>query len=141
MSTQTFTAPTNKSNLIAQAKAELGKFLKISKARQDQGKGQNYMPGGLIDEVWHEMLQDRKSYEAFATKHAGSILEHNPNAGYGTLEWVPDYEARFGLLSEAWFADKNGVVDESAVAEYRATGNYTTSWDCTPDSGDSPTPN
>lgn len=127
---------TAKRALLMAAEAELGKFLCVAKARQEAGKGQNYMPGGLIDEVWHEMLKDKARYAEFSKLHAGEQLDHNPNAGFGTLEWVPDYEARFGPLHEAWFADKSGQVDQENLADYRRTGAYVTSWDCTPDSGE-----
>lgn len=118
------------------AEVELGKFLAIAKARQDAGKGQNYMPGGLIDEVWHSKLKDETAYADFCKAHAGKVLAHNPNAGFGTLEWVSDYEARFGPLQTVWFADVSGRIDTNGLAEYRKTGIYVTSWDCTPDSGE-----
>ncbi|WP_299609603.1 hypothetical protein [uncultured Tateyamaria sp.] len=118
------------------AEAELGKFLAIAKIRQDAGKGENYMPGGLIDEVWHGKLKDKTVYAKFCQSHTGKVLAHNPNAGFGTLEWVSDYESRFGPLHKVWFADVAGRIDTDGLAEYRRTGTYITSWDCTPDSGE-----
>lgn len=118
------------------AEAELGKFLALAKSRADSGKGTSYMPGGLIDEVWHEMLKDPTRYAEFCATHCGQVMGHVPSAGFGTLEWVPDYEAQYGSLHAAWFADKSGRIDVENMTDYKRTGLYVTSWDCNPDSGE-----
>ena len=122
--------------MLSACEVELGKFFQIASRRMAAGLGKNYMPGGLIDEVWHTMLKDADRYATFSKAHAGHVLGHAENAGFGTLAWVADYEAKFGTLDKVWFADKSGQIDSASFDEYQRTGQYVTSWDCTPDSGE-----
>jgi hypothetical protein len=57
-------------------------------------------------------------------------VEHRECRGYGELEWVRDYEERYGELPDIWFVSDTGELDASALAEYRRTGEWRANWTC-----------
>ena len=56
---------------------ELGKFFTLTKDKVDDMK----MPGGIIDEYWHEMLEDKEKYDEFCKEYAGHYVIHVESGG------------------------------------------------------------
>ncbi|SHF34013.1 hypothetical protein SAMN05444392_11616 [Seinonella peptonophila] len=114
--------------LLRAAKQELGRFFQMF---ADGVKGLT-MPSKLIDLVWHGM-QKTEAYTSFCLENCGTLVQHAPIKGVGTVSWVKDYENRFGSLHPVWFMNENGRLDEQAYSEYEASGNWhRASWDCGP---------
>jgi hypothetical protein len=114
--------------LLADAEIELGKFFNLA----GEGISNLLMPQGIIDEVWHEKLKDNEKYLEFCFDHANAQIDHVETNGTGELEWVENYEKKFGKLNQAWFVDKNGVLDFDTYQEYLKNGKLIMSWDCGP---------
>ncbi|EOO08755.1 hypothetical protein [Bacillus cereus] len=114
--------------LVQEGTAELGKFLKM----YSEGVSNLTMPSRFIDVIWHDMLENPEEYEAFSNKFAGMVVGHEPIVGEGKIEWVTNYEKRFGKLNSTWFMDQNGRFNKKAYEEYQKTGVWRASWDCGP---------
>lgn len=84
----------------------------------------------LLDQHWHKLLEDRKSYIERTTRVCGQVIPHEPFCGYGTIGFVETYEKCFGQLSDVWFRDEFGVLDEEMYKTYRNTGRVIASWEC-----------
>jgi hypothetical protein len=117
----------------ADAREELGKFLQLA---SDLGPGLK-MFSGFIDHEWHALLQAPEAYKAFCAEKATMLWEHTPNGSPTpvVIEWVSDYESRWGDLPPAWFADTAGVVDQDAYRDYLDSHKVVASWDCSPSTG------
>jgi len=111
---------------------ELDRFFALAVSAHERRAGTLNMPCCVVDAAWHELLQNPYEYEAFTSKHASAGIEHLPNNGYGTIDWVPAYEAAYGQLDPVWFVSESGEVDSDAEAAYRKSGTWKASWDCTP---------
>ena len=111
-----------------EVKKELGKFFTLTKETTEDLK----MPGGIIDEYWHEMLKDTNRYSEFCEKYAGYYVIHVEAGGVDVLDWVKRYEKEYGKLNKLWFTDKNGFFKGSEYEEYEKTGIVKMSWDCKP---------
>jgi hypothetical protein len=85
-----------------------------------------------IDQVWHELIEDKETYEAFSKEACGYIIGHGENKDEGLVSFVEAYERRYGKLPRIWFFDANGVFDENRYAEYLSTGNIISAWVCNP---------
>ncbi|MGQ0775345.1 MAG: hypothetical protein ACT4NY_13130 [Pseudonocardiales bacterium] len=85
-----------------------------------------------IDQAWHTMLSTPDAYAQFSRDACGQVLGHQARLGEGRIPWISSYEGHFGTLPPLWFADATGVVDQTAYATYRATGEVFHSWDCNP---------
>ena len=115
------------------AQAELGKFLKLA---DELGPGLK-MFSTFIDMEWHQLVGDRAAYAQFCATSGTTVWEHKPNEApvISKIEWVPDYESRWGDLPPAWFADETGVVDDDAYQDYLDSHEVVASWDCSPSTG------
>ncbi|MEU6244193.1 hypothetical protein [Streptomyces sp. NPDC047024] len=116
-------------------RVELGRFFKVAVRRFKAGHPTAEMFSGAVDAEWHRMLSS-PAYAAFCTEHAGTLIGHAENSGFGEISWVTAYEEMFGPLPEVWFADADGQVDAAALARYRETGEVVAEWDCSPTGGD-----
>ncbi|MFI1654763.1 hypothetical protein ACH4ZU_07440 [Streptomyces sp. NPDC020472] len=114
---------------------ELGRFLAVAGKQFADGKGPAEMFSRAVDAAWHQML-GTPEYAAFSTDHAGSVLGHREMSGAGPVGWVAAYRKAYGPLPEIWFTDADGVLDEAALARYKATGTVVAEWDCGPTTGD-----
>ena len=61
------------------ARRELGKFFQLF----SEGVEGLTMPSQFIDNVWHNLLQDKENYKAFCKKYAGQYIDHVPDKGAG----------------------------------------------------------
>lgn len=116
---------------VADARAELGRFFAIA-AVADRAPG---MFSEYIDAEWHRLLESDE-YAAFCKEAAGRHIDHVAGAESGQITWLKLYHERFGLLPDAWFADRNGVVDVTARAVYLSTRTVRASWNCSATTGD-----
>lgn len=115
------------------AQLELGKFLQMFA----EGVRNLTMTSGFIDEIWHKLMKDESKYRDFCSKYAGKHVGHVEDVGEGTVQWVYEYEKRFGSLHPLWFTDENGKLDLEAYEQYKLTGIWErTSWRCRPIPGD-----
>ncbi|MCP3817575.1 hypothetical protein NLX86_05320 [Streptomyces sp. A3M-1-3] len=114
---------------------ELGRFLALAGQQFESGKGPAEMFSRAVDAAWHQMLATPE-YAAFSTKHAGTVLGHREMNGSGPIGWVAAYEEAYGPLSEIWFTNEKGILDEGALARYKETGKVVAEWDCGPTTGD-----
>ncbi|USK57370.1 hypothetical protein LIS82_13300 [Cytobacillus solani] len=114
--------------LKERAEEELSKFFVLA------GNGVNdlKMPKGIIDEVWHEKLNDQESYTQFCNNTAGCYVEHIKEEGKGNLSWVTNYEEKFGKLDSTWFMDKQGQVNKEKLDNYSKSGKVSMEWGCGP---------
>ncbi|WP_147255326.1 hypothetical protein [Streptomyces sp. PT12] len=129
------TARTTRATRITRAEleAELARYLSITGHRFATGQESPQMFSGLIDRVWHEKMQDPVAYAEFCAAHAGEPVAHAPVTGSGPVNWIVDYERRFGTLPDAWFMGADGVVNEPLRREYHRTGAVTRAeWICSP---------
>ena len=101
------------------AEVELNRFLTLC---AEIGPGLS-MFSEQIDEVWHRRLEDADAYVASCMAlgikpigHVSTLEAVHP----ATTEWVASYEARWGLLSEAWFRNADGDLDRQARSRYLA---------------------
>ncbi|MEN9405179.1 MAG: hypothetical protein RLY47_138 [Candidatus Parcubacteria bacterium] len=118
-------------NNVAVASAELSRFFQV--AHQFQAEGLSApMPAGFMDEHWHGLLKDEKTYTAFCVDVVGVPVKHVSLKGEGRLPWVAAYEARFGKLDPVWFTDSSGKLDHEAYQRYLDSGEVIASWDCEP---------
>lgn len=117
---------------ISTAENELLKFLSIGKAYHLTKQRPVFMPVCVVDQAWHALLLDTKRYHTLTTRTIGSKVLHLEQSGEGYLEWVSEYEKRFGKLSKLWFTSSDGQFDPVAYDRYSKTGKIYTSWDCTP---------
>jgi hypothetical protein len=117
-----------KEKVTERAEQELGRFFTLA----GLGVSNLKMPAGAIDEVWHQKLKNHEQYSSFCNETAGSFVQHAPAKGYGELEWVSDYEQRFGKLDPAWFTNKEGKIDQPKYAAYLKDGKVSMEWDCVP---------
>lgn len=86
-----------------------------------------------IDAVWHQMLEDESSYEAFSMAATdGLIIGHAPTTGAGTVQFIESYERRYGKLPRIWFYNAEGQFDQAGYDQYLQTGNVISRWICTP---------
>ncbi|WP_035799833.1 hypothetical protein [Kitasatospora mediocidica] len=116
--------------------AELGKFFKITARRFDAGEAAPEMFSTAIDAAWHQLAEDAEAHSAFTAEHAGRAIVHAETGGRGFIAWVAAYEEAYGPLPEIWFTDASGVVDTTALAAYRKTGQVVAEWNCSPAPGD-----
>ncbi|NOK59850.1 MAG: hypothetical protein GFH27_549291n42 [Chloroflexi bacterium AL-W] len=114
--------------LKERATVELGRIFELA----TDGVENVTMPSRYIDSVWHDMLKEPASYEAFCKRVAGVVVEHTPAQGEGEITWVSSYEEKFGKLDSVWFTDEHGVLDNNLYETYLETGHVRASWDCTP---------
>ena len=112
---------------------ELKKFFIVALARQQRGE-KTGMPSCYLDTFWHRIAENPKQYEQFCLEFVGThaLVDHLPYNGEGILEWVPEYEAQFGLLPSIWFTDLDGKVNVPMYDEYMETGTVRASWNCGP---------
>lgn len=114
------------------AKTELSRFFQVASTFQKEDRGMAYMPCCFVDEVWHELLKDDAQYSEFTKDAVGSHVDHVASKGYGAIDWLPVYEAKYGTLNPIWFSDGTGAVDLKAYNVYAETGVWKASWDCGP---------
>jgi hypothetical protein len=111
----------------AAAKEELVKVFKLA--------SQGYpveMFSTAIDDVWHEMLGDKRSYEEFSISACGAVIGHAETSGQGLISFVKAYESAYGKLPAIWFTQRNGTFDDNRYRQYITSGVVTAGWDCTP---------
>ena len=60
-----------------------------------------------------------------AAAHFGDGTSHE-------VEWIAEYEARYGDLTAEWFASKDGDVLQNEYAAYLRDHTVTASWVCAP---------
>ncbi|MFF8310881.1 hypothetical protein [Streptomyces lydicus] len=116
-----------------EARTELGRFLRLLATRTERNEN-GFMPmfSAFIDAEWHTLLSDPEAYASFCGANGGAVVGHQPLAGSGPVDWIGEYEAAYGPLTAAWFADASGAVDEGALATYARAGTVVTAWDCGP---------
>lgn len=96
------------------------------------------MFSGYIDDAWHDLMKSPDLYNSFCEKIAKRPIEHIPSGNNNPIvdiEWVKEYEAKYGTLNPLWFADENGVVDSISYEAYKQTGKIQASWKCKPSTG------
>ena len=113
------------------AEEELAKFFNLF-GRNEQEIMPMYMPPGIVDEVWHEKIEDADKYKEFCEQTAGKLVGHKEIPGKGELKWIKAYEREFGPLNEAWFADKEGYVNQRDFNEYKTQDSISMTWRCGP---------
>ncbi|MET8980959.1 hypothetical protein ABZX85_35690 [Streptomyces sp. NPDC004539] len=113
------------------ARTELGRFFEVSARQFAADQPVPEMFSAAVDAEWHLLLNDPE-YGAFCAEHAGRLVNHVENTGFGRVSWVAAYEEMFGPLPEVWFTDADGVLNERALTRYRETGEVWAEWDCTP---------
>jgi hypothetical protein len=116
-----------------EAREELGKFLQLA---SDLGPGLK-MFSNFIDHEWHTLLQDPAAYKAFCAEKRTIVWEHSPNVApaIAVIEWIGEYESRWGDLSAAWFANTDGSIDQDAYQDYLDSHKVVAAWDCNPSTG------
>lgn len=112
-------------------RTELGRFFEVSARQFATDQPVPEMFSAAVDAEWHLLLND-PGYAAFCAEHAGRLVGHVENSGFGKVTWVDAYEEMFGPLPQVWFTDADGVLNEQALARYRETGEVWAEWDCTP---------
>lgn len=115
-------------DLKVTSEKELGKFFTLA----GLGVSKLNMPVGFVDEVWHDMLNDKNLYSYFCNKNAGRFVEHIQSKGEGNLEWVSAYENCFGKLNPVWFINAEGQLNTQKYKEYLEKGEVRTEWNCSP---------
>jgi hypothetical protein len=113
---------------IEAAREELTKFFRIAQMAEEAPG----MFSAFIDAEWHR-LAETPEYAEFCQQAVGGSVKHAPINGEGEITWLDLYHEKFGQLPAAWFADKNGIVDTAAFAQYLDTRTVRASWNCTPD--------
>lgn len=117
------------------AQAELAKFFALT-TELDKSLT---MFSEFVDKAWHDLLDDPVSYESFCLEECGRVLSHIPSDPHSNpivvVEWVGEYEERFGQLPPVWFADEHGVVQEDSYRDYLDSHTVVASWRCTPSTG------
>lgn len=108
---------------------ELGRFFQVAKKLNYE---KCYMPSGIIDEYWHELLKTPSDYINFSVTNTGEYVEHLKGGGLDELEWVKIYEEMFGQLNKVWFMNSTGKVDNILYSTYLNTNKVYASWDCGP---------
>lgn len=118
----------NEDNLLK----ELGRFFSIAST----GISDMEMPDSMVDEMWHKLLEDEKSYRDFCNKHASAYIHHIPNdtvyVERKSLNWVKLYETKYGKLDKSWFVDSKGKFNETSYNEYIDNGTLNMAWKCSP---------
>jgi len=112
------------------AHEELSRFFAI--AADAENISMMKMPRCAVDALWHVYMTNPTQYIRFSAQHAGVYFEHMPGNGHEEMQWVPEYERRYGRLSRIWFTDASGAVDEAACSDYVSRGKMIASWDCGP---------
>lgn len=117
-----------------EAEVELARFFElVGQAARSGADPCLPMFSSAVDACWHDMANNEPAgLDQFCREHAGIPLRHVAATGTGPIEWVPDYEARFGPLPIIWFTRRDGSVDTRALEAYQATGTVVTDWDCSP---------
>lgn len=113
---------------------ELRKFFTLS---SELGPGLT-MFSEFVDAQWHSLLGDPDSYEAFCQDLGVDAFGHVPSGDVNPIvvvEWIDEYESRWGDLPLVWFADEGGVTDEDAYADYLDTHTVVAAWRCSPSTG------
>lgn len=111
---------------------ELDKFFQVSQEMYEKTGKQAKMIKCIVDEAWHQLLEDEKSYHEFCLNSVGSTLTHKEDKGHGEIDWVSMYHKKFGQLNEPWFTSSEGVFDSASFLKYKREGQIKASWDCTP---------
>ena len=112
-------------------KEELGKFFVVADNFKEKNNKVAFMPSSILDNYWHQLLSSDQ-YNDFCIKTVGRVVKHNKNKGFGQIEWVKTYEAKYGKLPSSWFYLPNGEFDLTAYENYQKTGIWKAAWDCTP---------
>ena len=120
-------------SITQEAKNELSKFFKLTSKLNRRLE----MFSDFLDEVWHEMLKDKASYESFCVENSGYLIEHIDSiipgaSGYGEISWIKDYEALYGRLTKEWFMGSDGNFDQVLYSNYLNNGNILAAWKCNP---------
>ena len=114
-----------------EAREELRRFLILATDLQKPLT----MFSAYIDDAWHELMKDEAAYLEFCQSISGRPIEHVPSGKDNPIvciEWLKEYEARYGDLNPLWFADIDGNVDSLSYGAYRRTGEIYASWRCSP---------
>lgn len=111
---------------------ELGRFLAVAADLLSKGAEAPQMFSGAIDATWHELIRHSDQYDAFCRAHVGRPITHVHGRGRGVVNWVKDYERRFGPLPGIWFTDNDGELCEDQLRHYQHTGQVRAEWDCAP---------
>lgn len=114
---------------------ELGRFFKLSVELRKPLT----MFSGYVDAAWHEMEKEPGYFAEFCARTAGQPIGHVPS-GPGPnpiveIEWLNEYEAKYGPLPEMWFADEDGTINDVLYGIYRRTGRVQDAWRCNPSTG------
>src|SRR4051812_45550930 len=111
------------------ALVELGKFINLC----SEGVKNLVMPSAFVDNVWHGLIHDEEKYKDFCHQHADSVIKHLEDKGEGTVQWVKDYEERYGSLHPVWFMNDKGEINNQAYTQYLNSGIWErASWRCRP---------
>jgi hypothetical protein len=114
------------------AMRELGRYFQVAEAHHAATGGVSRMPACLVDQAWHELLNDALALQVVieGSLGEGATVDHVPASGYGVIEWVGLYEEMFGELPVIWFTAADGTVDTQALERYLAGGPVILKWDC-----------
>ncbi len=119
-----------------EALTELGRFFALSvELNQPLTMFSEY-----IDDAWHSLMEEPERYREFCIDVVGRAVGHNPSGANNPMvdvEWLPEYEAKYGRLPASWFADIDGNVDDQLYQTYIKTGEIRASWACNPSTGTS----
>ena len=121
-----------KNNVSNDTEQELIRFFIAGKAYKEKNNMPVFMPACIVDEIWHELLNEEERYNALTFSCVGVNIEHHPNKGSGEIGWVEIYDQMFGKLSKQWFTTTDGKFNSLAYEEYLEKGKFYAAWDCTP---------
>lgn len=116
---------------LDEARNELARFFKLT---VELNSGLT-MFSDYIDRAWHELLEDESEYTAFCEESCGKMMGHVPSGADNPIvevEWIGEYEARYGTLPEAWFMDASGILDSDSYTDYLTSHSVVASWKCSP---------
>jgi hypothetical protein len=108
---------------------ELVRFFQVS--RSTDQICQMFSP--YVDSYWHAVeARNPRSFQSFCEREIGCEIEHRELIGEGVINWVSEYERRFGKLSQVWFMNAEGLVDQSMIDRYDSGHGIYACWDCHP---------
>lgn len=115
-------------NAEARPVIELGRFLTVAADRFAKGEEPAQMFSGAVSAAWHALRRRPRPYADFCLTHAGRQLGYLAACGRGLVNWIDDYERRFGPLPGVWFTDADGAFREDQWRRYQSTGQVMADW-------------
>ena len=104
---------------VAELDAELNKFSILCSETEECLP----MFSNLIDARWHKLLS---SSNIKLPTHDPTVRSNGPEQ----INWIKDYERKFGRLNICWFINGNGYIDSISYNAYIKSGCVCAEYNC-----------